>query len=379
MKIHPDDIDLFEKVKAVMEQVARDYELPLKSITPHPNPEAPSWLGTCDSGGNITVVMRFTQHGEWTEPRREVDIWNTAAHELAHLRYLNHSAAFQAFEEEMQQAIAINRDQERSRLIRKLQKLKAQSEGEAAIGNTAAAETFAAVLNRMLLEHELRPSDLEYQRDHASEPIIELHVDFASHGLEAKRARQAWQESLASVVARNHLCRILIRPRSNSVWFVGTRPHALVAEYTYGVLVKAAWDMSLRELLRYRKEVRRTGQGPSAAYGFRAAWLDAFINRIDERLQQQLNSSVHEFATAAAGTMSQTTALLRIDVAKQRVDDYLDAKFGRKHSYAGALNGGRKGHAVGRARGSQAADSLSIHKPISSGARRGATRGMLNG
>ena len=60
-----------------------------------------------------------------------------------------------------------------SRILDKLSKLRAAAEGEAALGNAAAAEAFASTINRMLLQHELSMEDIP-QSGVNDEPIVEL-------------------------------------------------------------------------------------------------------------------------------------------------------------------------------------------------------------
>src|SRR3954469_11935693 len=88
-ELHPDDIRLFKTVSDAMCHVAKEYDLPLTSIEPFPMPEyRTSPLGDCGYGGDIRIVLRGMVNGQWdVEARREEDVWNTAAHELAHLRH----------------------------------------------------------------------------------------------------------------------------------------------------------------------------------------------------------------------------------------------------------------------------------------------------
>jgi len=358
--IHPDDVLFFEEVRTAMFRVARRYGLPLRSVTPHPKPEyrdAP--LGDCDHGGNVRLVLRgVVRPGEWdADPRRAEDVWETAAHELAHLRHMNHGVQFQEFEEEMQEAVGNQSEDHRERVLRRLVKMQAQRDGEAKLGNGHAAEAFAAAINRMMLEHELKPSDLDYQRAAQDDPVVQVLVDQEKHQIERKRTRVAWQESLARVVARAHLCRFLVRTSSNDVWFVGTRSHATVAEYVYAVLAREAGKLADKEYLRYFYQSQREGR-VEAARGFRAAWLDAFVTRMEERLESEREAAVTQAAADVPGGRS--VALMRIDGALVKVQAYLDDKFNRKRKYAARLNGGRVRHTDGRAWGRAAADRMPI-------------------
>lgn len=374
--IHPDDVLLFESTRALMFRVAKKYDLRLVQVIPEPRPEyKTSALGTCNAGGVICLTMRGMSNGVWdTEPRRAKDVRNTAAHELAHLRHMDHSPAFQEFEEEMQEAVANQSEDHREKVLRRLVKMQAQRDGEAKLGNEKAAEAFAAAVNRMMLEYELKPSDLDYQRSTQDDPVIELMFDHKKHGTKAKHSRIAWEESLARVVAKANLCSFLIRSGSNAIWFVGTRSHATVAEYTYGILVREATKLADKEYLKFFYRCQAEGD-VTRARGFRAAWLDAFVGRVRERLEDERQQMVRDIA-ADLPPGSASTALLRIDNALVKTQAYIDQKFARKRKYAAALNGGRCGHQDGRAWGRAAADRMALgRRGVGAGGARGALRG----
>lgn len=373
MLIHPDDVMLFDEVSAAMWRVAKRYDLPLKKILTTPDPDhARAYLGTCDHDGAVCLTMRGMDDGVWAaEPRRAEDVWKTAAHELAHLRHMNHGPAFQEFEEEMQEAIANQSEDHREKVLRKLVKMQAVRDGEAKLGNSAAAEAFAAKINRMMLEHELRPTDVDYARTMQDDPVVEVLFRHETFDVKKKRARIAWQETLARVVAKANLCTFLIRGGSNDVWFVGTRSHATVAEYTYGTLVPAAERLADSEYCAYFYRCREEGD-VTKARGFRAAWLDAFVQRVRERLEEEREAAVRAAAPDVPG--GESVALMRLDQALVKVQEYVDHKFGHKRRYASALNGGRTGHADGRAWGRAAADRMAIGRR---GVAAGAPRGLL--
>ena len=106
--LHPDDVLFFNEVRNAMFKVARDYALPLKSVSPTSMPAKGmnDFLGRCFHSGEIEIVMRATVDGEWCEAPRTPDlVWKTAAHELSHLRHMNHGHAFQEFQLELEEAL----------------------------------------------------------------------------------------------------------------------------------------------------------------------------------------------------------------------------------------------------------------------------------
>jgi hypothetical protein len=386
LPIHPDDLLFFNEVAAAMRRVAKRYDLSLRSITHFPMPAEglADRLGDCCSTGDIRLVMRATENGQWVDaPRSPASVWETAAHELAHLRHHNHGHAFQEFFLELRQALANDGEPDhKEKVLDRLVKLQRQRESEAAIGNTAAAEAFAGMINKMLIEHELNPSDIDYARATDRDPVIELPVDLSKYKIKKVQTRVAWQESLARIVAKGNLCTFLLRPRSNHIWFVGTKSHATVAEYMYGILVPAAIAMSEQARRDFRNECRRKCNyekmdGFPEAYGYREAWINAFVERIAERLEEARKAALAE---AEARNVRQSvpggesTALMRLNGAMVKVQRYIDDKFKGRRG-AGALTERYRSNAAGSAAGRAAADRMPIGRRGIDGKK--STRGLL--
>lgn len=354
--LHPDDLMFFHEVSNAMWKVAHKYRLPLRSITAYPMPERDlaDRLGDCSADGHIRLVMRATIDGLWASaPRTPELVWKTAAHELAHLRHFNHGDKHAEFQVELLQALENLQENHQEKVVRKLVKLQKARDGEAALGNTAAAESFAAMINRMLLEHELHPSAIDYASATDNDPVIELPVNLKNYGHPEKKVRIAWEESLARIVAKAHLCTFLLRTGSNQIWFVGTKSHAIVAEYAYGTLLPVAARLADEEYYNYHMGLRREGKDIKLARGFRPAWLDAFVGRIAERFEEERRQAV---ADAPEGT---SVALMRLDGALAKARKYVDDKF-RGRGGAQALAGNGRQNAAGRAWGRAAADRMAI-------------------
>ncbi len=374
LNIHPDDLLFFNEVSAAMRRVADKYDLPLRGITGLPMPKSgmANRLGDCSGTGNIRLVLRCTVDGEWCEePCSPQQVWDVAAHELAHLRHMNHGDAFQDFCEELQVAMGNQKQDHKQKILSKLVKMQAQRNSEAEIGNAEAAEAFAGMINKMLIEYELNPSDIDYARATDHDPVIEIRAQLQNYGVKPSKVRVAWQESLAVGVANAHLCNILIRPGSNHVTFVGTKSHATVAEYVYGTMVPLIEKMSKKAELSYWKA---TGSGrgkDNKALGYRSAWIDAFINRIWERFREARAAAVA--AHAAQVGNSTETGLIRLDGALIKVRKYIDDKFSQRRaaSRAGALNHRARNHEDGRAAGREAANNITLgQRGVNSGVTR---------
>lgn len=234
-----------------------------------------------------------------------------------------------------------------AKILDKLAKLKAQAASEAKLGNTAAAEAFASMVNRLLLEHELNEADIELNvRD--DDPIVEISVDRDAYGISRVSRRVAWQEALARLVADAHLCKFLVRSGTNFITFVGTQGHAAMAEFSFGVLVNAADRLSIKERVEWAKT--RRAEGNYAPEDFRGAWLQGFVERIAQRFREEKRKAVQQAA-------NQSTALIRLDQALVKASDYINDKYKRK---ATGLEMGGSGSNDGYAAGKRAADRMNI-------------------
>lgn len=370
MVIHPDDVLLFTEVSAAMRRVAKIYNLPLRSITGLPMPSVgyADHMGDCSGSGEIRIALRCTENGQWCEaPLPPQTVWDIAAHELAHLRHMDHGDAFQDFCEELQVAMNNQQVDHKQKVLDKLIKLQAARNSEAELGNSEAAEAFAGMINKMLLEHELNPSDLEYARATDRDPVIEVPVNFGAHKMKPAKVRVAWQERLASIVANAHLCKFLVRLHSNQIIFVGTKSHAVVAEYVYGTMVPLIEKMSKKAEVKYWHETG-CGRGENnAAKGYRSAWIDSFITRIFQRFEEAKKAAIQ-----STTVLSSSTGLMRLDGALVKAQTYIDDKFsGRAVKSAGALNFRSRNHEDGRAAGREAANSIVLgQRGLNNGANR---------
>jgi hypothetical protein len=232
------------------------------------------------------------------------------------------------------------------KVLDKLSKLKAAQDGEARLGNSAAAEAFAGAINRLLLQHELSEVDIPLGGV-KDDPIVEVLVNLWAHGIKRSRVRVGWQEALAQIVAEAHLCKFLVTPGTNNITLVGTKAHATVAEYAYGVLAASADRMSKDARNVYWRENR--DEPDFEAGNFRAAWINGFVGRIAERFREARQAEVR-----ATGNAS--TALIRLDQALVRSQSYVKERYTGKASAVHMAGGCSEGRAAGRA----AADGIAL-------------------
>ena len=371
IQIHPDDLLLFTEISAAMWRVASAYDLPLKSVSGLPTPSRGLYdrLGDCSYTGHIRLVLRCSVNGVWAdEPNSPQQVWETGAHELAHLRHMNHGSEFENLCAELIAAMRNQQIDHRQRVIDKLIKMQASRQSEKEIGNTEAAEAFAAGINRMMIEYELNPSDLDYSRATDHDPVVEIPVNFGVYRIEDTKTRSAWMETLARSVANANLCTFLIRSGSNQITFVGTKSHATVAEYIFGTMVPFISKTSKQEEIRYWHE---TGGGRGVnnqAKGYRASWISGFLTRLWERFAEARRLAVEE-AAARQGNSTET-GLMRLDGALVKVRTYIDNKFSSKAARgASYISHHSRGHAAGVKDGREAANQIALGKRgIGSGA-----------
>jgi hypothetical protein len=240
-----------------------------------------------------------------------------------------------------------------AKLLDKLAKMKAMAEGAAAIGSEAEAQAFANALQRMLIEHKLKMTDIEFAAQDKEQPIVQRRMDADKYDFRERKARIRWIEQLGCIVADAHFCKMLLHGNSTRYSFVGREEDIAVAEYLFITLYRAAEKISEREYGKYRNSQRkkmiqalgdegRRGKMPHA-YGFKESFLEAFVSRLKHRLEEE--QARHD----------SSTALMRINQSLAKVKQYVD-KLG---SPAKAL-AAPKFHRTGWEKGTEAANAVNL-------------------
>lgn len=107
---HPADVPVFEKMERVGNFVAKKEGLGRIYIKPKDRPYPGRSTGRCWSNGTIEMVVRYKwrKNGTWEwDDKRQSDDWflETLAHELAHLKHMNHRPEFKRYAEELQASV----------------------------------------------------------------------------------------------------------------------------------------------------------------------------------------------------------------------------------------------------------------------------------
>lgn len=247
------------------------------------------------------------------------------------------------------------------RVLDKAVKLKNLAESEKEIGNVEAAENIAALLQRLLLDYKLSMSEVEYKKHKEDSPIGQHHIHWKEHGLKYRFKRIPWMELLAGIIAAAHGCRLLVREKNNAMDLVGREANRKVAEYVIVTLIRAGEKLQDAEYRKFYQRLRNKGKAHEIS-GFRAAFIQSFVLRIAERLDEELNRKGPSGSTAVV--------LMNQDLAQ--IDDSLK---GLKESKP--LKEKSAVHAAGWKRGREVADSMDLKGNSVEG--RGGKRGELRG
>lgn len=243
------------------------------------------------------------------------------------------------------------------KLLDKLAKLKAMADSAKAIGSEAEAQAFAEKLQQMLLDHDLKMTDIEFSDRDRDEPIEERMIDYSKFpDVKVRGARVQWMETLAAVIAKAHFCQIMVLPNSSRLGLIGRASHIAVAEFMIVTLQRAAESIADKEYVRYFYECRDRGD-VTQARGFRAAFLMGFITRLKIRY-----GTTRELAASTG-----STALVRLNKEEAALAAHLAARSGRN---AKGLARRRVENAEGFRRGTAAADRVGLRSNAIGGATK---------
>lgn len=246
----------------------------------------------------------------------------------------------------------------------------------------AEAQNFAATLSRLLMEHDLQMSDIEYEAK--DDTVEERAADFSKWGgVDTRPRRVVWMEELSGIIAEAFNCRRWIIQGRSKPWLIGRKQDIDIAEYMIIVLTRTADNMSEAETKRFKRQMKRTciecNHGLSwhelriekpdlpwdverhpfqnsmeKSYGFRVSFLNAFIRRLNERLQEERQRVMDE--AAASGQ-----ALMRIDNALAKVDAFIEERRkGKRGKGAPQLSRTWHHNSAGAARGKAVADGVKL-------------------
>lgn len=255
---------------------------------------------------------------------------------------------------------------DRDAILARIKKLHAMATSAANVGNAAEAETFATKVQELLTRHKLTMSAVDAAAQADDDPLgmDPFHIHRRYGG---STQPVFWQLQLASAVARAYFCDILVPTSGRAVFFIGRETDRRVAEYVYGVLIHAAFQLAGREYRIATKAGRDT-------HGFMASFKLAFVHTIARRYREEADRIVANEHAAGRGV-----ALIRLDTARADVERYItqhstgetrDAQPPRATDRYAAVLGARHGEQANiHPRGIDAGDAPQDRRPLNGGTR----------
>jgi len=233
------------------------------------------------------------------------------------------------------------------KVIDKIRKLHAKAESCEKIGNQAEAEAFAAMVNQLLIRHNLSMASVEWAQRGEEDPIAQEWLNFRAYDIELKHRRVQWSERLASIICKAHFCKLLISSNTNELCFVGHKTNREVAEYLFVTMYRLATILSEKAYVAYFYECRGNGN-VTLARGFKSAWLYGFLQGLQERFNEERRQ---------VDVPANSTALVKINQTLAVVENWLNKNV--KSKTAKGLNQ-FKFNPEGIQRGKQAAADISL-------------------
>lgn len=233
-------------------------------------------------------------------------------------------------------------NQENQDLIEKIAKLHKKAESAKELGSEAEAAAFAAGVQRLLIQHKLSMSDLQYAAE--DDPIDESYIPVTQHGVTSRWKRVRWVEDLALVVAKAYGCRVLVMDGRSTIIIVGRETSRKLVDYTLTVLIRAATNLSQAEYDKYYYWCKESGL--QLRPGFKLSFLKGFIQRVQQRIQETF---------ADEDTTGQ--GLMRIDSEGKLAEQFIKDRYIKN---AAALSTSHSHNSTGYHRGVDIANNLDL-------------------
>ena len=256
-------------------------------------------------------------------------------------------------------------------VMRKLAKIKALADNAGTEGEAMAA---ANMLNELLMKHKLGMSDIQWEEEVKTEPVERHPVGggakyangkytYADYpDVEIKSKRLKWSEDLARMISRAYGCSWLLTVGSSRITFVGRKSNVMIVEYMYITMYRVIEKLSWKEYKTTRNKVKwdrikgLSKEGQKTAYidysgltGYRQAWIDGFVGRVKELLDE-----MH----AKEASASTSTALIRINSDADATNQYM--KNAEGFCKVGGLSTQRSYNEAGRAAGRAKASEVGL-------------------
>jgi len=251
-------------------------------------------------------------------------------------------------------------------LMEKIQKLFNQAESEGRIGNQAAAETFAAKANQLLIDHNLSKGEVNGFEASEKDPIMQTsEEDRIAYGL--SKSDGTWEEDLIGVLCRHNMCGLVYQTWQRTATIIGKAENIEVVKYMYSVLRRIIKDMSGPAYSTYAKAIKDKYPGygqkeleRARAISYRMPWIRSYLKGAVQGVRNKLYSDQQ---AAEPKTRERVDALMVIssnDIEKFKKETY--GKLGTRGSFSPS-------QASGYNQGRRDGQGISVARGVSSGQR----------
>ena len=168
-------------------------------------------------------------------------------------------------------------------IIDRIKKLIAHERSARSIGSTAEAESFAELIQKLLVKHKLSMTEVEIESLDKNDPI-----GHSTAGLNTKRTKK-WDEVLASGIAGGFFCKVLLRAggeQNCAFIFIGRESDRNAA----------------KEMFQYLA---------SLAPKFAKAFTDRIMPNVKQIVEQELEAQGRSYAEARKALRQATTMARR--------------------------------------------------------------------
>jgi Protein of unknown function (DUF2786) len=200
------------------------------------------------------------------------------------------------------------------KVVDKLRKIRAHQKSAEQIGNEEEAQAFALAFQRILQQHKLDMSDIEWEEHKKEEPIVRVYVSHREAGVRTGKVKVSWMLDLASQIGVAYSVKVLLIDKTRDFFYVGEQTSAEAAKSVYAYMVKVAENLADKEYVKFFYKCKEEGN-VTAARGFRQGFLFGFT----KRLRQRFNEQITQLSQGHTGC-----AIIRLSDAIKRAEKYID-------------------------------------------------------
>jgi hypothetical protein len=232
----------------------------------------------------------------------------------------------------------------KDKVLDRIEKLLAMADG----GDLHEAEVAAKMASKYLLKYNLSMADVDTRIDNNERAITD---ELFEMGRIWKKAEGNWIVNMYSAVARNNLCKIILKPRyggrnwsviGKDIWVIGTRTNVDMIHFICQQLIPRVRTLEGRAWSEY--------QGWDKRGKFRRGFLIGATVGIGQQLDSQLRQMKKEE--------------IKLDALIIYNDKAVEKYVGNKWPSLGKSRGSTTSSNDGYSQGKVAGNNMSIHKGV---------------